>query len=90
MSDYIKNQLEESMGEALHEIASAAHKYAALYERRFEQPIGDDYVLGPHVRDIYAAVIGLLNGPTGRLDCGTVDRLVREFAEDASLDGDKL
>lgn len=52
--------------------------YAKEHQKRNESPIGDDYVLGPEWRDIGLAIRGLLNGETGRLDCGTLDAFILE------------
>lgn len=43
--------------------------------------IGDDYVLGEEWEQIARGIIGLLNGETGKLDPGEVDRTIRKFAE---------
>lgn len=51
--------------------------------------VGNDYVLGVHVKELAQAVLGLLNGPTGRLDCGTLDGLIRDVCELAGIDLDK-
>ena len=36
----------------------------------------EDYVLGVHVLDIAKGIHGLLNGDTGRLDCGVMSGLI--------------
>ncbi len=49
-------------------------QYAVDHKTRYDSPIGDDGVLGPHWRDIGLGLRGLLNGDCGpRLDCGTLD-----------------
>lgn len=40
--------------------------------------IADDYVLGPAWAEIGKSLRTLLNGDCGRLDCGTIDRIVTE------------
>lgn len=40
--------------------------------------IGEDYVLGPEWATIGRALLALLNGETGRLDCGTLDGIIRD------------
>lgn len=47
--------------------------YAVEHAKRFESPIGEDYVLGAEWQAMGEAIRGLLNGETGRLDCGTLD-----------------
>lgn len=54
------------------------HLYAGTHQFRFESPIGDDGVLGPEWQAIGQALLGLLNGNTGRLDCGTLDAFIRD------------
>ena len=51
-------------------------EYAKLHLSRCESPISDDYVLGPEWQAIGEAIRGLLNGETGRLDCGTLDAFI--------------
>ena len=50
--------------------------YANEHERRYESPIGDDGVLGQCWLEMGRAIRGLLNGETGRLDCGTLDAIL--------------
>ena len=54
--------------------------YAAQYEERFGSHIGDDGVLGDCWLQIARGYLGLLNGETGRLDCGTLDGELRRWA----------
>ena len=48
--------------------------YGETHKRRYDSPIGNDYVLGPEWARIGRALRGLLNGDLGRLDGGTLDR----------------
>jgi hypothetical protein len=66
---------------ALVTLLKAWAEYADAHRRRFESTVGDDGVLGSEWKQIGEAIIGLLNGEAGRLDCGTIDGLVREIAE---------
>lgn len=51
--------------------------YMHSYSVRFNTEIYEDGVLGDGVIDIVKGIRTLLNGETGRLDCGTIDaRLV--------------
>ena len=52
--------------------------YAADHHNRFESAIGEDYILGVEWLKIGKALLGLLNGETGRLDCGTCDGFIRD------------
>lgn len=47
--------------------------------------LGSDYVLGNAWIAAVSAVVDLLNGPTGRLDCGTVDRAARAMVRAAGF-----
>lgn len=57
-------------------------EYAEMHMARYESEIGHDYVLGPAWADIGQSLLTLLNGETGRLDCGTLDRVIRNFMAD--------
>lgn len=50
--------------------------YAVKHEQEFDSKIGEDYVLGPEWQTIGESIRGLLNGVTGRLDCGTLDSFI--------------
>lgn len=52
-------------------------RYADEHKRRYESGIGADYVLGAEWVKIGSGLLGLLNGETGRFDCGVLDMLVR-------------
>lgn len=61
--------------------------YCAAHERQFDRPVGSDYVLGPVVLEMIECYRSLLlNGETGRLDCGALDAEMLQLAEDAELD----
>jgi hypothetical protein len=47
-------------------------------------------VLGPCWEKVASGALGLLNGETGGLDCGTVDGAVRRLAAEHGVDGDVL
>ncbi len=55
--------------------------YARTHRNRFESTIGEDYVLGPQWQAIGEGLLGLLNGETGALDCGTLDGFIRDTME---------
>lgn len=52
--------------------------YAVEHAKRFESQIGYDYVLGVEWQRMGESMRGLLNGETGRLDCGTLDGYILE------------
>lgn len=51
-------------------------QYRLCHLQRYESRIGDDMVLGISWVDWGLAIRFLLNGETGRLDCGTLDALL--------------
>ena len=55
------------------EMIEAWARYADTHRVRYESPTGNDYVLGPSWAAVGAGIRALLNGDTGRLDCGTLD-----------------
>ncbi len=56
--------------------------YATEYAERFDGcELGKDYVLGKSWLEMARGYLGLLNGETGRLDCGTLDSELRRWAE---------
>lgn len=52
--------------------------YAERHQKQYESPIGDDGVLGVEWAHIGRGILGLLNGDCGRLDCGTLDTIIRD------------
>jgi hypothetical protein len=50
--------------------------YEAVHLKAFESKLGEDYVLGPAWESMGKAIRDLLNGTTGRLDCGTIDGVI--------------
>jgi hypothetical protein len=55
-------------------------EYADAHKARWGgSPVGQDGFLGDHWEDLGTAISGLLNGETRRLDCGTIDSLIRKI-----------
>lgn len=52
--------------------------YAEAHRVRFGTSIGNDYFFRPHWLAIGQGLLAMLNGETGRLHCGLVDRLIRD------------
>ena len=52
--------------------------YADTHAHRFGAGIGTDYVLSGGWEAVAGGLLGLLNGETGRLDCGLIDGLIRD------------
>lgn len=67
----------------------ALNDYARTHLLRYGSPIGEDGVLGQDWEVMARALIGLLNGETGRLDCGTLDKAIRAMAKDAEVNLDE-
>lgn len=63
--------------------------YAEAHQNDYSASIGDDGVLGDEWESMGFAIIGLLNGNTGRLDCGTIDSIVRQAMQRAGLKGER-
>lgn len=64
----------------------ALKDYAFWHKVRYDSLIGEDGVLGQYWADIANGLIGLLNGETGRLDCGLIDGQIRELAKVNEVD----
>ncbi len=62
------------------------NEYAEAHRDQYHSPVGDDGVLGEHWQAIASGLIGLLNGDTGRLDCGTLDGAIRSLATAHGVD----
>jgi hypothetical protein len=60
--------------------------YTNQHAARYESGIGDDGVLGPEWESIGRGILGLLNGESGRLDCGTLDSLIRNVLSSEGFD----
>ena len=58
------------------------------YSEDYDDPIGNDGVLGPCWVDMARGVLGLLNGECGRLDCGTVDHYIRNLYSRQGFEGE--
>lgn len=74
-----------SSGSIVHMLDAVSY-YMQEHRNMYDSPIGDDYVLGPAVADILRGALVLLNGETGHLDCGTLDKAIRDLAADHNLD----
>lgn len=72
---------------AIVELLRALAEYADAHRDRYETEIGEDGVLGDHFEEIARGLLGLLNGETGRLDCGTIDGAIRKLCKAAKVEG---
>lgn len=67
---------------ALVSMRSGLLAYGLQHSEQFEGcELGGDSVLGAAWLQMARGYIALLNGPTGRLDCGTLDGEVRDWAK---------
>lgn len=73
---------------ALQGFIMALGDYADAHRARYGTPIAQDYVLGEYWRDIARSVLGLLDGESGRFDCGTLDSSVRDLGKEAGFEAD--
>jgi hypothetical protein len=64
--------------------------YAKAHAKRFESPIGEDYVLGPAWQQVGEGIRALLNGVTDRLDCGTVDGFILNTMAENGINTENL
>jgi predicted RNA methylase len=65
-------------------MVKALAEYADAHRQRYGDPIRQDYILGEYWHMLGEALIGLLNGETGRLDCGTLDRTIRDLIDSSA------
>ena len=61
-------------------------QYAADHKKEYDAQIGDDYVLGPAWEELGDSIRTLLNGQTGRLDCGTLDAFILDTMSKNGVD----
>ncbi len=73
---------------AIIQLARSLADYADAHASRFDNPIGHDGVLGPAWHDAVRGVLTFLNGESGNLDCGTVNRAIRAMAKAAEVELD--
>jgi len=78
---------EKGFETAIVETLRALAEYADAHRDRYESEVGEDGVLGDHFEEIARGLLGLLNGETGRLDCGTVDGAIRKLCKAAKVEG---
>lgn len=64
--------------------------YMFEHELRYGSLIAEDYVLGPQFLKAAKAVRQLLNGETGRLDCGEIDSTIRRMLFSAGFSEDEV
>lgn len=73
---------------ALGELLRGLAQYADDHESRYGSPLGQDYVLGAAWETALRSAVALLNGETGRLDCGDVDGIARALHRAAGFEGE--
>jgi hypothetical protein len=72
---------------ALVEMLKGWQKYALDHKERYDRgTIGEDGILGPEWEAIGDALRGLLNGETGRLDCGTLDGFILDTMKENGIE----
>jgi len=65
-------------------------EYAERHAAYYGTPVGDDGVLGPYWADIGQGIRRLLDGPVGRLDCGTIESIITGEMRAEGFDPDNL
>ncbi len=70
-------------------LAIGARDYLAAYSTQFEDlTLAEDSVLGDAWKEIVDGTLTLLNGPAGRLDCGTLDGFLRGLLQLAGFEAE--
>ena len=80
----------EGYEKALVQMLSGWLRYADAVQADWDAGIGKDGVLGPLWAQIGSQLRGLLNGELGRLDGGSLDRLLCRTLEAEGFDPDTL
>lgn len=73
------------LGQMLRALAAYADTHLAAYE----SVIASDYIIGAEWRRSLASTRALLNGETGRLDCGDVDRAILAMFQAAGFEDEE-
>lgn len=61
---------------------------ASIHLRRWDSLIGTDHVLGVYWLDMLKGLRGMLNGETGKIDCGAFDATLVQLARDNGFSDD--
>lgn len=72
----IREPLGFSMEESIVKMLKAWELYAGVHMARYGSSVGNDGVLGEQWEALGDAIRALLDGETGRLDCGTIDGFI--------------
>ena len=79
------------MTHSLINLVESLGDYALHYRREFpDSKVGGDGVLGEYWLQIARGVAGLLNGPIGRLDAGTMDAAIRDMAREEGFSAEEV
>jgi hypothetical protein len=84
------NTRETMFGHTIARLFDGLRHYADLHRAAYESPIGEDYVLGEYWKQMASGLLGLLNGETGTLDCGTWDRNIRRLAKENGFTAEEI
>ncbi len=79
----------DGFGMAVKQMLIGWEAYAEAHRKRYGSGIGEDGVLGDHWERIGLELIGLLNGETGGLDCGSIDGNIREMLRAEGFSGEE-
>lgn len=64
-------------------------QYAGKHKNRYGSGIGEDGVLGAEWEEIGRGLLGLLNGETDGLDCGSIDGNIRDALKAEGFTGEQ-
>lgn len=78
----------DEFGHAVSQLVLSVALYADRYYREFNSTLGDDGIMGDAVGDILAGVKTLLNGPTGSLDCASMERAINVIRRHHGIKGE--
>jgi hypothetical protein len=81
---------QDGFEQALVDLFSGWLRYADSHKQQYGSGIGEDMILGAEWSKIGSALRGLLNGETGRFDCGLLDSLIAKTLRDEGFDPDEL
>jgi hypothetical protein len=80
-SEHQKALRGDGLARAMRDMLKGWQHYARSHKRRYETPIGEDYVLGRYWAETGLAIKRLLDGETGGFDCGSIAANITDMIE---------
>ena len=90
MNEDNRKVAKQNMALALEQIDMSLRRYAVAHYQLYDALIGHDVVLGEEWLKVASGLLGLLNGETGKIDCGKLDGSIRQLAEDCGFNPDDI